>query len=267
MATEDKGAGAPYTGFASATSPETAMDRVRRVLGGSGNSTPPPLPPGSDDTDDEDGMLRMSFLDHLEELRTRIFRALMGVALAAVLSLTFCNQLWSFVCQPAVQALTSLGYTPTLVQITPMEAFNVIWFKLPIICALFIASPWVLFQIWGFVAPGLYPRERRWAAPFILTSAGLFILGGVFAYFVVFRFGLTFLLSIGRGNYVTPMVTISEYFDLFVNVVLGVGLVFELPILIFFLTLLRILSPVWLEAQPLCHPRYLHPGSYHYSDS
>ena len=114
-----------------------------------------------------------------------------------------------------------------------MEAFNVIWFKLPVLCAIFLASPWVLYQVWAFIAPGLYRRERRWAAPFVLGSAGLFILGGLFAYFVAFRYGLTFLLSIGQGNYVVAMVSITEYFDLFVNVTLGVGLVFELPVLIF----------------------------------
>jgi sec-independent protein translocase protein TatC len=106
--------------------------------------------------------------------------------------------------------------------------------------------------VWAFVAPGLYKKERRFAAPFVLCSAGLFILGGLFAYFVAFRFGLVFLLGIGRNIHVTPMITISEYFDLFVNVVLGIGLVFEMPIIIFFLTLLRIASPSFL----LSHSRY-----------
>src|SRR5206468_3549615 len=121
-----------------------------------------------------------------------------------------------------------------------------IWFKLPILCSIFLASPWILYQVWGFVAPGLYRRERKMAAPFILTSAGLFILGGCFAYFIVFRYGLTFLLGIGQGLHVKPMVTITDYFDLFVNVMLGVGLVFELPVLIFFLILLRITTPGFL---------------------
>lgn len=192
-------------------------------------------------------MLRMSFLEHLEELRARIIKALVGVGVAFAVSLTFCNELWLFVNRPARQALISLGVNPpNLTQITPMESFNVIWVKLPILCAIFIASPWILYQVWAFIAPGLYPRERRWAAPFVLCSAGLFIVGGMFAYFVAFRFGLTFLLGIGRGVYVTPMVSISEYFDLFVNVILGVGLVFELPVLIFFLTLLRVASPRFL---------------------
>jgi sec-independent protein translocase protein TatC len=127
-----------------------------------------------------------------------------------------------------------------------MEAFNTIWVKLPILCAVFVSSPWILYQVWAFISPGLYRRERRWAVPFILSTAGLFIMGGLFAYFVAFRYGLTFLLSIGQGNYVRPMVSISEYSDMFVNVILGVSLVFELPVLIFFLTLLRIANPRFL---------------------
>ena len=222
-----------------------------------GGKTPPPPPSGGggdgEGGDDDDSyMLRMSFLEHLEELRSRIIRALLGVAVAFVVSIIFTDKLWEFVTAPARAALTALHYTPTLVQITPMEAFNVIWVKLPILCAVFLSSPWILYQVWAFIAPGLYRRERRWAAPFVICSAGLFIAGGLFAYFVAFRFGLTFLLGIGRGNYVTPMVSITEYFDLFVNVTLGVGLVFELPVIIFFLTLLRIVSPSFL----VNHSRY-----------
>jgi len=194
----------------------------------------------------------MSFLEHLEELRRRIIWAVAGVMAAFLLSLLFSSPLWTFVCQPVAQALRSLGYEPSLVQITPMESFNVIYFKLPIVCAIFLSSPWILYQVWAFVSPGLYRRERRMAAPFILCTAGLFVSGGCFAYFIVFRYALTFLLSIGRGNYVRPMVSVTEYFDLFVNVTLGVALVFELPVLIFFLTLLRIVTPAFL----LKHSRY-----------
>lgn len=216
----------------------------------------PPSPPvpgnGDGEDEDDDGMLRMSFLQHLEELRSRIFKALAGIAVAFILSLSFSSQLWNFVRQPAKEALTSLGYKPDLVAIEPMEQFNIIWFKVPIVCAIFVGSPFVLYQLWAFISPGLYRRERRWAVPFILCSAGLFILGGVFAYFVIFRYGLRFLLSIGQDNGVVPMVSMTHYFDLFFNVVVGVGIVFELPVIIFFLTLLRVLSPSFL----LKHSRY-----------
>jgi sec-independent protein translocase protein TatC len=234
----------PPPAAAVATVPEATPAPV--AAGGDG-STPPPSPPSASDDDDDEGMLRMSFLEHLEELRSRIIKALLGIGIAFVLSLTFTNELWRVVAGPAVDALKSLGYpNPGLSQIKPMEVFNVVWIKLPILCAIFMASPWVLYQVWAFIAPGLYRKERRWAAPFVICSAGLFIAGGLFAYFVAFRFGLTFLLGLGRDNYITPMVSVTEYFDLFVNVTLGVGLVFELPVLVFFLTLLRIVTPGFL---------------------
>jgi len=246
---DDNGAKTP-TG--QVTPPPAAVTAVTVTRGAGGRTPPPPDPPEPPD-DGEEGMLRMSFLEHLTELRSRIIKMVMGVLVAMVVSFTFCSQLWRLIAAPAVEALTALGIKPpTLKAITPMEQFNVIWVKLPFLCALFIASPWVVYQVWAFISPGLYKRERRYAVPFILTSAGLFIAGGAFAYFVAFRFALTFLLGIGVGNYVDPMVSISEYFDLFVNVTLGVGLVFEMPILIFFFTLLRIVSPAFLVK----HSRY-----------
>jgi sec-independent protein translocase protein TatC len=216
--------------------------------GGNGGGVPSGGGGGDDGSGDEEegGMLRMSFLEHLEELRSRILKALLGVGVAFVVSLVFANEMWRLVSEPAMLALKSLGFQDKLVMITPMETFSTVWVKLPMLAAIFLASPWVLYQVWAFIAPGLYHRERRWAAPFVISSAGLFITGGLFAYFVAFRFGLTFLLGIGRDINIQPMVSVTEYFDLFVNVMLGVGLVFELPILIFFLTLLHIVTPGFL---------------------
>lgn len=215
---------------------------------------PPPPPPEEEDEGDEEerGMLRMSFMEHLEELRSRLIRAIIGLVVAFVLSIGFCKDLWNIVSAPAIDALKHLGFTPTLTQISPMEQFNVIYLKLPLLVSIFVGSPWVLYQVWAFISPGLYKREKKWAVPFILSTAGLFIAGGCFAYFVAFRYGLEFLLGIGRDVHVTPFVSINEYFDLFVNVTLGIGLVFEMPVIIFFLTLLRLASPRFL----LRHSRY-----------
>lgn len=202
--------------------------------------------------DNEEEMLRMSFLEHLTELRTRLLRAVTGLAVAYVLSLTFTDPLWRFVCRPAAQALRSLGYPPQLYVFDPMDGFQIIWVKLPIVWAIFLASPWVLYQLWAFIAPGLYRHERRWVGPLLVGSSGLFIAGGVFAYFVVFRYGLTFLLSIAKGNLVVPMVPMDVYFERFVDVVLGVGILFELPVLIFLLTGLGVVTPGFLVR----HSRY-----------
>ena len=217
----------------------------------------PPAPPrggdgGNGGGDDDDGMLRMSFWDHLDELRSRIIKAIAGVAIAFFVSLYFAEGMWTAVSEPAISALHHLGFREQLVFVTPTEAFMTIWMKLPLLAAIFLASPWILYQIWAFISPGLYKRERRWAVPFVLCSAGLFILGGMFAYFIAFRYALTFLLGVGQHINVAPMVTVTEYFNLFVDVVLGIGLIFELPILIFFLILLRVITPSFL----MRHSRY-----------
>jgi sec-independent protein translocase protein TatC len=214
---------------------------------------PPPPPAVSPEDEEEDSMLRMSFMEHLEELRSRIIKALYGLASAFVFALVFAGKLWDIISDPAIDALKHLHVEPPqLAQLTPMEAFSIIWVQLPLLCSVFLASPWIVYQVWAFISPGLYKKERRLALPFVLLTAGLFIGGGCFAYFLAFRYGLEFLLGIGMSNNVRPVVSITEYFDLFVNVTLGVGLVFEMPVLIFLLTLLRLLSPRFL----LRHSRY-----------
>ncbi len=261
-------------------------------LSGGGKKGLPPAGGGPKDPDDEedDGMLRMSFLDHLGELRSRIIRALVGFGVIFLVCLVFSNQLWLIVQAPAVEAFKRLvvqsqqadeekvqevckppateatsapcaeavkvAKTPkvsgSLVGIDPMEQFSILWMWTPLVASLFVGSPWILYQIWAFIAPGLYKSERKWAVPFVLTTAGLFITGGLFAYFIAFRFGLTFLLGLGGFAGIRPMISIDKYFELFVDVMLGVSAVFEMPIIIFFLVLLRLASPKFLME----HSRY-----------
>src|SRR5580658_449141 len=232
--------------------PPTAVTAVSAGRDGGGR-TPPPTEPPDLPGDGEEGMLRMSFLDHLQELRSRILKMVLGLVVAGAISLTFVNQLWRLIAAPAVEALTRLGIKPPTLKAIPRWSISTSsGSRCPFCAPLFIAAPWVVYQIWAFISPGLYKRQRRYAVPFVLSTAGLFILGGAFAYFVAFRFTLTFLLGIGAGNYVDPTVSINEYFDLFVNVMLGVALTFEMPVLIFVLTLLRVVRPVFLVK----HSRY-----------
>ena len=220
-------------------------------LGGGGTPPKPPDPPAEDE--EEDGMARMSFLEHLEELRKRLILAMAGVGVAFVLCLLFSDELWAIVFEPAGAALRALNVNPpTLKLISPMDAFQIMWMKVPVLFAVFLSSPWVLYQVWAFISPGLYKKEKRYAVPFVLSSAGLFIVGGLFAYFIAFRYGLEFLLGMGIGKGIEPGVNVNEYFDLFVDVMLGVGVVFEIPILLFLLTLLHIASPAFLVR----HSRY-----------
>jgi sec-independent protein translocase protein TatC len=201
--------------------------------------------------DEEQGMLRMSFLEHLTELRSRILRALAGFGIIFLACVMFSDRLWLVVQAPAIEAFHKLG-RGGLVGITPMEQFEIIWMWTPLVASLFLGSPWILYQIWAFIAPGLYQHERKWAVPFVFSTAGLFLLGGLFAYFVVFRVALTFLLGIGGFAGVTMTLSIDSYFEYFVDAMLGVSLIFEMPVLIFFLVLLRIASPRFL----LEHSRY-----------
>ncbi|HTA44174.1 MAG TPA: twin-arginine translocase subunit TatC [Bryobacteraceae bacterium] len=241
---------APATSVISAPPPPSSTPTSAK--GGGGKPPKPPDPPDESD-DDEEGMARMSFLEHLEELRKRLLLAVGGIGVGFFLCLFFSDELWSIVVSPARNALTHLGVKPPeLAQISPMDAFRIMWMDLPILAAVFVSSPWILYQVWAFIAPGLYKRERRWAVPFVVSSAGLFILGGIFAYFVAFRYGLEFLMGLAMGKGVHPTISMSEYYDLFVDVMLGVGIVFEIPILLFLLTLVRVVNPSFLVR----HSRY-----------
>jgi sec-independent protein translocase protein TatC len=218
-------------------------------------AAPPPPPPPEEDEDteddDEEGMSRMSFLEHLEELRTRIIRALVGLIVAYAIALTAKDYLFQLMRRPFDEAVATIKLTSPdvliqLVALTPIEQFHLIWFKLPILASLFLAAPWWMLQAWSFVAPGLYKKERRWAVPFILSGGVLFMLGGAFGYFVALKFALAFLLDVGGPGGVVPMIGISAYSDMFIGILLGLGVVFQMPIVIFILTALRIASPQFL---------------------
>lgn len=189
-------------------------------------------------------MLRMSFLEHLEELRSRLISILVGGAVAFGLSMILALQIWEQIQKPLRYAVDQVK--GEIIAITPMEMFTIIWMWSPLLVAIYLAAPWVLWQVWGFISPGLYPRERRWAAPFIIVTAGLFLAGGAFAYFIALPFALTFLLGIGMPAGVKATISIDSYYSLFVNAVLGVSILFELPVAVFFLTLLRVVTPGFL---------------------
>jgi sec-independent protein translocase protein TatC len=217
--------------------------------GGGGN---PPDPPDEED-EEEDGMARMSFMEHLEELRSRLLRALAGLGVAFLACLCIGPQLWEIIEKPAHTALVNLKIDPpVLALIDPMDGFQIIWMKVPLLCAIFVASPWVLYQVWAFISPGLYKKEKKWAVPFVVSSSALFIVGGLFAYFVAFRYGLEFLMGIGLDYGVRPYIDMNHYYDLFVDVMLGVGVIFEIPVLLFLLTLIHVASPAFLVR----HSRY-----------
>lgn len=195
-----------------------------------------------DEKEEEQGELRgqMSFLDHLEELRTRIIHSLIAVGVALGACWYFADALFRAVSRPIRKA----GIDQLVVS-TPTEGFN-LELKLALMAAVFLASPFVLGQVWLFISPGLYRHERKYALPFIFFSSLLFVLGGLFGYFVAFPFALQFLLEWERNMGVTTLINASEYFDLFIMVELGLAVIFEIPAVIFVLSRIGLVSGAFL---------------------
>jgi len=183
---------------------------------------------------------QMSFLDHLEELRKRIIHSLISVGVALYFTLTLADAFFRTVARPIYKAGVS-----SLVVSSPTEGFN-LELKLALMAAVFLASPFVLGQVWLFIAPGLYKHERKYALPFIFFSSLLFIVGGLFGYFVAFPFALQFLLEWEKNMGVTALINASQYFDLFIMVELGLAVIFEIPALIFVLARIGLVSGPFL---------------------
>jgi sec-independent protein translocase protein TatC len=212
---------------------------------------PPPAPPppggeGSDGDDDEDGMTRMSFLEHLDELRTRILQSIYGLGIVYLGCLVFAQALWRVVAEPFMGAVKDFKPPLTLTQLAVSEAFYLQYLKVPLVFGVFLAAPWLMYQAWAFISPGLYKRERRWALPFIFSTATLFILGGVFGYFIALRYAIAFMVGVGTDMGIQPLISADSYFNTGIAIILGLGVVFQMPVVIFFLTLIRLVTPTFL---------------------
>jgi sec-independent protein translocase protein TatC len=198
------------------------------------------LPPANQP---EESMPAMSFLEHLEELRRRIIYSLIAVAIGFFACWAYAERIYEIVQRPVMEALKHNGMGERLGYLNPTEPFN-LYLKTAFLAGLFAASPFVLYQVWMFISPGLYRHEKRYVLPFMSSTIILFLSGGYFGYKLVFPAALEFL--IGYGKQFQPMITISEYSDLFLTVIIGLGVVFELPILVFFLSLMGVVSPGWM---------------------
>src|SRR5713101_4674306 len=188
-------------------------------------------------------MASMSFLEHLEELRKRIFHSLFALAIGMGVCWWYHEALFAVMQKPIVDVLRRNGLPEKLVYLTPTEPFN-LYLKVSAVAGLFLTSPYVLYQVWLFISPGLYRKEKRYVVPFMASTIFLFSAGGYFGYRMVYPQALTFLIHLGRQF--TPMLTIHEYTDLFLTVILGLGLVFEMPVVIFFLALMGVITAGWM---------------------
>lgn len=185
-------------------------------------------PVSTDPNPDEEK--RMLLWEHLDELRSGLIRSLLAIGLVLIVTYYYCEPIVRFLEQPLLDILPpgeSLYYTGI------GDKFF-IYLKVSIIASVFIVSPYLLFEIWKFIAPALYREERRFAFAFVIMGSIAFVVGAAFAYYVVIPFGYKFLLNFGSGEE-KAIITLTEYFGLTLKMLLALGIVFELPVLLILL--------------------------------
>ena len=197
----------------------------------------------SSDQGNPEPLPAMGFLDHLEELRRRIVYSIAAVALGFFACWWKVEKIYDIMQRPIMDALRNNGMSEKLVYLNPTEPFN-LYLKIAALAGLFLTSPFVLYQVWMFISPGLYRNEKRYVVPFMVSTIALFSAGGYFGFKIVYPAALNFLISFGKQF--QPMITIKEYTELFLSIILGMGLIFEMPILVFFLALMGIVTAGWM---------------------
>ena len=225
----------PFPGQSPAVPP--AHEPVRHVTVPRGGTPPPESEP-----DDDEHLLegRMSFLDHLDEFRRRITGAIVGLLVGFVIAFAFIERIFAFV----YARLTADVPGGTLIYTEPTEAFF-IYIKLAALSGLIIASPWVMWQLWLFIAPGLYAREKRMAVPFVFFASALFIGGVAFSHYILFPAAWRFFSGFSN-EFMTFTPRVEPVFGLYVKLALALGLVFQMPMLVLVLARLGIVSARFL---------------------
>lgn len=196
--------------------------------------TPPPPSPAVGSASD---MKEAPLLEHLVELRQRLVRCLIAVGVGFALSYSFAERLLDILLKPLMDVMPAGS---KLIATSLPETFFTVM-KLAMVAGAFVASPYIFYQLWQFVAPGLYKEERKIIMPVAFATAVCFVGGALFGYFIVFPFGFKFFVDYA-SDYITVMPTISAYFSLAVTLLFAFGLIFELPVFIFFLTSLGMVS-------------------------
>lgn len=187
---------------------------------------------------------KMPFTQHLEELRRRLIICAVSVAVGFVVCYAFKETLFEVLIKPWVEALPK-GQEAKLIYTAPAEAFFT-YMKVALLGGTALATPIIIYQIWRFIAPGLYENEKKYLLPVVFASSVFFIGGASFGYFFVFPAGFQFFTSFAN-EYITPTITTREFFSFSVRMLLAFGLVFELPVFMFFLAKLGLISSDYLR--------------------
>jgi sec-independent protein translocase protein TatC len=179
----------------------------------------------------------MSFIEHLEELRKRILWSVVSVAIVFAVCWIFAGSLYDVASAP-IRANPAV----TLSLSRPQDIFG-LHMKVTLVASIFLSSPLILVQAWLFISPGLHRHERRYAVPFVLLSSLLFVTGGAFGYYIAFPLALGFLLDWIVAARLTPIIDAVAYFDLFFSIIVGLGIVFQIPAVLFVLSKIGLVTP------------------------
>ncbi len=193
--------------------------------------------PDPDSDDQDEGEAKMSFLEHLDELRKRIIYAAISIGVGFLIAFAFVQRLFDFVMRPLQAGLPAGG---TLIYTEPTEAF-ILYIQIAAIAGLVIALPLVMTQVWLFIAPGLYSQEKKLAIPFIVMSSAFFIAGAAFSHYVVFPLTWKFFMSF-TSDYLTFMPRIEPAFALYIKLILAFGIVFQMPTIVLFLARMGVVT-------------------------
>ena len=180
---------------------------------------------------------KMSFLEHLDELRKRLIYIVYSMIAGCVVAYLFIDPIFAFITRPMQQVLPPGGY----LQYTSGAEPFMLYVKIIFLAGIFIASPLILWQIWKFIAPGLYSHEKKFAIPFVLMSTFFFVAGGLFAHFVAFPVTWNFFAGF-TTEYMKFVPKIDEAFSLYAKMILASGVVFEMPTLVLFLARMGVIS-------------------------
>ena len=202
-----------------------------------------PERPGDDDVEGDDAG-RMSFLDHLDELRRRLVAAALSLAVGTLVAFVFINRIFDFIMRPLYEKLPAGS---KLIYTEPTEAFmlNV---KIALLAGIVIAAPLIMWQLWLFIAPGLYAHEKRFALPFILMASIFFVGGAAFNHYVLFPLAWVFLAGF-TTDYMMFMPRIAPVFSLYAMLMLAMGLIFEMPAVVLVLARMGLVTAGFLWRQ------------------
>jgi sec-independent protein translocase protein TatC len=189
-----------------------------------------------------DSAEKQPFLSHLEELRKRLVICAIGVGACFVIAYIFAERLFQLLVAP-LKAVMPEG--DQLIFTNLPEMFFA-YIKVAFIAGIMAASPLIFYQLWMFIAPGLYRKEKKMAIPFVISSTILFVGGALFGYFVVFPFGFKFFIGFSN-EYVKALPSVKQYFSFSMKLLFAFGAVFELPVIIFFLSKMGIVTPQFLR--------------------